>query len=245
MTRIYRSIFLLLLSALLLLLVVQPEVTTLPRGQIVLSVLNSLLQMAAILVLAEDRRLRVLAWLFGLPPLIAIWSRHYFTNRPGNGAVWSHGMTCVFIACIAALILHFVMTHDITADSVVAAICAYLLIGVVAGHLCFIVETLKPEAYHTADEMTAEMKEPDARSALFMYYSFSTLTTTGYGDIMPARPLTRTLSWLEAATGQLYLAVLIAGVVSTRASQRMADGAGPLRPHGATRFPSGCSPFRR
>ena len=233
MTRIYRSIFLLLLSALLLLLVVQPEVATVPRGEFVLSILNSLLQIAAILVLAEDRRLRVFAWVFGLPPLIAIWSRHYVSESAREMAlVWSHGLTCVFLAWIAVLILRYVMTHNITADSVVAAVCAYLLIGVVAGHLCFIVETLEPGAFHTTDEIAAEMKNPDARSALFMYYSFSTLTTTGYGDIVPARPVTRTLSWLEAATGQLYLAVLIAGVVSMRATQRMAGGAGPLRPHG-------------
>jgi voltage-gated potassium channel Kch len=232
MTRIYRSIFLFLLTALLLLLVVQPEVTTLPRGQIVLSVLNSLLQIAAILVLAEDRRLRVFAWVLGLPPLIAIWSRHYVSESAHEMAlVWSHALTCVFMAGIAVLILRYVMTHNITADSVVAAICAYLLIGVVAGHLCFIVETLEPGAYHTADNVAAEMTNPDARSALFVYYSFSTLTTTGYGDIVPARPLTRTLSWLEAATGQLYLAVLIAGVVSMRVSQKMGVGVGGGRPH--------------
>ena len=54
-----------------------------------------------------------------------------------------------------------------------------------------------------------------------MYYSFSTLTTTGYGDIVPNRPLTRTMAWMEAATGQLYLTILIAGVVSMRVSQKL------------------------
>ena len=138
--------------------------------------------------------------------------------------VWAHVMTAIFLAVTAVLILRFVMTHDITADSVVAAICAYLLIGVVIGHLCFIVETLNPGAFRASDELTAEIANPDSRAALLMYYSFSTLTTTGYGDIVPNRPMTRTMAWLEAATGQLYLAVLIAGVVSMRVSQKVAKG---------------------
>lgn len=47
-----------------------------------------------------------------------------------------------------------------------------------------------------------------------MYYSFVTLTTVGYGDIAPASTTARTLAWVEAVVGQLYLAVLIAGLMS-------------------------------
>ena len=91
--------------------------------------------------------------------------------------------------------------------------------------MCFIVETLEPDAFRTSDELTAEITNPDARSALLMYYSFSTLTTTGYGDIVPNRPITRTMAWLEAATGQLYLVVLVAGLVSMRVNQKLAPAA--------------------
>ena len=47
-----------------------------------------------------------------------------------------------------------------------------------------------------------------------MYYSFSTLTTLGYGDIVPTGPVTRSLAIGEALTGQLYLAVMIARLVA-------------------------------
>ena len=95
MVRDNRSIFWVLLAALLLLLVVQPQMVAVPRGRLILSVLASLLQIAAILVLAENRKLRVFAWVFGLPTLIAIWSRHYVAEAAQETAmVWAHGLSC-------------------------------------------------------------------------------------------------------------------------------------------------------
>lgn len=234
MVRNRHLIFPLLLTALLLVLVVQPQLVGLPKGSLVLSVLASLMQVAAIVVLAENRRLRVWAWVFGLPALIALWGRHYVDAASQESAmVVAHALQSIFLAVTAILILRYVMTHDITAHSVVAAICAYLMIGVVVGHACFIVETVEPDAFRTSDQLTAEMAKPDSRAALLMYYSFTTLTTTGYGDIVPNRPITRTLAWLEAATGQLYLAVLIAGVVSMRVNQKLAKGPAAGRAHGS------------
>ena len=48
------------------------------------------------------------------------------------------------------------------------------------------------------------------------YYSFITLATVGYGDVTPITPLARTLAWMEAVTGQFYLAVLVAGLVGSK-----------------------------
>jgi hypothetical protein len=56
------------------------------------------------------------------------------------------------------------------------------------------------------------------------YYSFVTLTTVGYGDINPVSPATRTLAWMEAVTGQFYLAVIVAGLVSLLAAKGQREG---------------------
>ena len=50
------------------------------------------------------------------------------------------------------------------------------------------------------------------------YYSFVTLTTVGYGDVSPVSAAARTLAWVEALTGQFYLAVIVAGLVSVMAA---------------------------
>ena len=47
----------------------------------------------------------------------------------------------------------------------------------------------------------------------FLYFSFVTLTTAGYGDIVPLNPMIRTMAYLEMVVGQFYLAVLVAGLV--------------------------------
>jgi hypothetical protein len=54
---------------------------------------------------------------------------------------------------------------------------------------------------------------PEDAAAHFLYYSFVTLTTLGFGDVTPVHPVVRTLSYLEAVIGQLYLAVLVASLV--------------------------------
>jgi hypothetical protein len=48
----------------------------------------------------------------------------------------------------------------------------------------------------------------------YTYVSFITLATVGYGDVTPVTPLAGTLAWLEAVTGQLYLAITIARLVA-------------------------------
>jgi hypothetical protein len=55
------------------------------------------------------------------------------------------------------------------------------------------------------------------------YYSFITLATVGYGDVTPATALARTLAWIEAITGQFYLAVLVAGLVGIKVTQAIRD----------------------
>ena len=64
------------------------------------------------------------------------------------------------------------------------------------------------------------MQADDSPIQLFIYYSFITLTTVGYGDVTPVSATARTCSWLEALTGQFYLAVLVAGLVGTLLSMR-------------------------
>ncbi len=220
-----RSVFLLLFATLLLLLFVQPLVDEWPQGEFALSLLSSAVQIPAIIVLAENRRLRHFAWAFGLPTIAVIWTRHWFTGAAEEHAlVAAHGLMAVLLACTAFLILRYVVTHAATVDNMIGAVCAYLLIGIVAGQLCFIVETLHPGAYRITEHGNLNFANVNTRASLMIYYSFSTLTCSGYGDIIPDMPLTRTMAWMEAVAGQFYLVVLVAGMVSVRVSQKVARG---------------------
>jgi hypothetical protein len=70
-----------------------------------------------------------------------------------------------------------------------------------------------PEAFHPAG---AYFVAPQR----WLYYSFVTLTTVGYGDITPVGPLARSLAILEALTGQLYPAILLARLVALEVGSR-------------------------
>jgi voltage-gated potassium channel Kch len=101
----------------------------------------------------------------------------------------------------------------ITVHHIVGAIAMYLLIGIAFGEATRAVGLINPEAYASASARNFE------RADLY-YFSFVTLTTVGYGDITPVHPLARSLAILEALTGQLFPAILIARLVSQELASR-------------------------
>jgi len=92
-------------------------------------------------------------------------------------------------------------------DRLVGAIVVYLLLGLIWGVVYAFLGTHSPEAFSG---------HPDATEGLsgWVYFSFVTLTTVGYGDITPITRGARQLAMLEALVGQLYPAVIIARLVS-------------------------------
>jgi hypothetical protein len=106
---------------------------------------------------------------------------------------------------MAALLLVSVFRGGrVSGERICAALCVYLLAGIAFGGLFAALEAVAPDSLDGAVD--------DIGSAV--YFSFMTLTSVGYGDIAPAAPLARAVAMLEAVFGQLYLAVLIARLVS-------------------------------
>ncbi len=99
-----------------------------------------------------------------------------------------------------------------TGHRIRGAIVIYLLLGVAWALLYQVVFLTIPQAFRLSEGMLGS--DSDALHRLFMYFSFITLTTTGYGDITPVHPLARMLTMLEALMGQLYPAITLARLVS-------------------------------
>jgi hypothetical protein len=97
----------------------------------------------------------------------------------------------------------------VTYHRVVGAILLYLAIGFVFVALYTLVDVLAPGAF-----TGAKIHDRVSLPADLVYFSFVTLTTVGYGDVMPVHPFARSLSNLEAIIGQLYPATLLARMVS-------------------------------
>lgn len=122
----------------------------------------------------------------------------------------------MFLALGTFTVLYSITQHkEITADTLFGAICGYFLLGLTWSFVYLLIETINPGSFsHQLADVTLH------RSALnASYYSFTTMTTLGYGDILPISYLARTCSWLEAVSGQIYLAVWISQLVGLRIAQ--------------------------
>ncbi len=120
----------------------------------------------------------------------------------------------LYLGIAAYLILRdILLSQQITIDTIRGGICVYLLIGFVWALLYGVTASLDSNAF---SQPIIEI-ESYGRA---VYFSFTTLTTLGYGDIIPVSPLAKMLTNLEAIIGQLYPAILIAILVGGYLSER-------------------------
>jgi Ion channel len=124
----------------------------------------------------------------------------------------------LFLGIALGVLLASVLRNErVTAGKIYGAIAVYLLIGFTWAFLFDLLDFAQPGSFHLPDLNPTPGYEPYLRRydpTNSIYFSFVTLTTLGYGDVTPSTVLARTLVWLEAVTGQMYLAVLVARLVS-------------------------------
>ena len=115
---------------------------------------------------------------------------------------------------VNGLLQQFRRDRRVTRETMYGVLCIYLLIGMVFSASFGLIQALSNEDFFTTGRgVTAD----------FLYYSFSTLTTTGYGDLVAATGLGRSLSIAEALLAQIYLVTVVALIVgSVRASGQRA-----------------------
>ncbi len=126
-------------------------------------------------------------------------------------------LAVVTLGCFAAIVLKRVFEPGpVTRHRIHGAVCAYLLFGLMWAAAYAFVAQIAPDPFSLA--MSAGHSK--AFIARFVYFSFVTLTTVGYGDITAVHPLARSLVMVEALTGQLYPAIIIGGLVSSALAHR-------------------------
>ena len=124
----------------------------------------------------------------------------------------------ILLFCILSLVIvaqKVLFVPRIDANTLIGSACVYLLLGIIWGLLYSIVEFFFPGSFHGTGEIYS-----DEQLWQFIYYSFVTITTLGYGDIYPLIPFARSLAYLEAVCGQLYIALLVASLVGGYMSRK-------------------------
>ena len=123
----------------------------------------------------------------------------------------------LFSVVTVTLIQHlFERERRVSADTLLGALSAYLILGLIWACAYALLEMLFPGSF----VFHPESSDDDARFQRFVGFSFATLTTLGYGNISPATPKGDALSTLEAIVGQCYVAIVIARLVAMQLMQR-------------------------
>jgi hypothetical protein len=196
-----------LLASLILLLAVYPYVSAGPTGPAALRALTSFVLITGIYAVSDRRRQIVIAALLAVPAFGLGWLR-VFTSAPALSTAESI-FAVLFYAFTALICLkRVVRARRVTSDTISGAISVYLLMGLTWATAYDLVETITPGSFASS--------QPDATFTFpaFIYYSFVTLATLGYGDITPLTDQARSLALLETVSGTLYIAVLIARLVA-------------------------------
>jgi hypothetical protein len=206
----------LLVALLALVLVAKPMVDLglLPHGAMAVAMLLTIL--AGLLGLApQERPFRSLLVATGLAAMglqgLALGVAGEETDLGATA-----GAMVNFTLLALAVLRQSLAPGRVTLRRIEGAVAAYLLIGLIFAGAFDLVAALAPGAFLANGQ-------PMAARALggdFTFFSFVTLTSTGYGDLVPAHRVARSLAILEAITGQLYLAIVLARLVSLEISDR-------------------------
>ena len=211
-----------LLVSILAMVIIQPIFADHQRLQGIVTLSMSLVLLSALYTLNLSRAYFTVGLLLMVPAFIGRWILQ-FHHSQGLEVFAATTASAFILMTVTALVRELFSIKRVTLDSISAAICAYLLLGVGWGFIFAIIEMEHPGSF------TAELFIPNAGPGSpiirafhnFIYYSFVCLTTTGYGDIAPKSDMARVMSVLESITGQMYLAILIARLVSLEVAQSM------------------------
>src|SRR5215510_7846919 len=159
----------------------------------------------AVIPLATGRPRRLLVG--GLLLIVAARLATAWLDHPVLSAIALATWTVVALVAAGSALRFAMQSRTVAAEHLYAALSAYLLAGIFLGLFYWVLEQLQPSTFVTA---SGEFSRTSA-----IYFSFVTLATLGYGDIVPRSDLARGLAVVEGIGGQLFLAVLVARMVSS------------------------------
>ena len=222
--------FYILLGALTSLLFFTPLVgefvpTAMPTlSRVVITLLFIFMLMSAVVAVAETRFTTRIATLLAVPLVMLELLQMIF---PRNVILISaYLLAIVFLGYVVTVLVRYLFkTEEVSTNTICAAVCAYLLLGILWAMVLSSVAVVSPHAFaHPgADAHPALIRFGDEDSIDAMYFSFVTLTTLGYGDIVPTSATSKMLVSMEAIMGQLFLAVLVARLVGLHIAYATAE----------------------
>lgn len=159
-------------------------------------------------IVAEVRKSRkVLHWVIAISIIVLIWLKPI-----GYVSLWMEilklSLFVAFFTFVIVFLFRFIIkSNSVNINVLITSINIYLLAGIVGASLSMAFNSIYPDAYNFPSYINPPV------FVNFLYYSFITMSTVGYGDITPRIPETQTLAYILSISGQLYVAIIIAFLI--------------------------------
>jgi hypothetical protein len=187
-----------------------PLVEEIEGGDLIVSGLFSLVLLAGVVAVADRKAILFIALSLAIPAIAGRWINHFRPDLIPPAVFLVAGL--ISIAFVVGNLLRFVLrAPSVNTEVLCASISAYLMLGLMWTLAYWLVDQLTPGG---AFSFNTNAGTRSINGFTGFYFSFITLSTVGFGDITPVSRMTRWLAAMEAMTGLLYVAVLIARLVS-------------------------------
>ncbi|NCQ96886.1 MAG: two pore domain potassium channel family protein [Microcystis wesenbergii Mw_QC_S_20081001_S30D] len=199
-----------LLANLLSLYIIYPFLVYLPLGDLLVFFFFSLSLIIAVYQIDRSKlALRCNIGLFVIALILRVFGTiiPIYRDLTGWFDLSSTLISLAFVSlCVYSILRELIPAEQVTSDIIKGGICVYFLLGFFWASAYSIVQIFEPDSFSSAPKTVNQ--------ADLLHFSFTTLATVGYGDIVPTSKVARVLANLEGMTGVLYPAVFIARLVS-------------------------------
>jgi hypothetical protein len=210
------------LSALILLIVTGPFIDRLEYGILIESVLITLVLFSALLAIGGRRSTLIRGSVLVIPALVGKWVNYFRPDLAPPEIFLGAGV--LFTGYVVLHLFTFILRAPrVNVEILCTAIANYLLLGLLWSFGYLLIARVNPDAFITSYGAASGHMLKGANS---IYFSFATLCTVGYGDIVPASNVARMLAVLEAIVGMFYMTMLVARLVTLYSSPSRPDDAG-------------------
>jgi hypothetical protein len=207
---IYRHSAAHFLAALVLIFVTAPFIEDLRGGELIEAVLMTVVLLSAVLAVGGRRRTLVWASVLVIPALVGKWINHWRPDLMPPEVFLGAGL--LFVLFVVLHLLRFILRAPrIDSEILCLGVSNYLMLGWLWAFAYMLVDRMVPGSFAFTVGPSSVRSLEGFRG---FYFSYSTITTVAYGDIIPLSSAVRMLAMAEAMAGMLYVALLIARLVS-------------------------------
>lgn len=177
-----------------------------------------LMNTAVIVAILHTVRKHLRQFIFGLVLATIALSMAWFAQHVALHLLGLISYAALYIFTILHILAHLLYSEETNTEEIYGATSVYILLGLTWATLYEIIHLLYPGSF---DISPIQNLDNLINWSDFLYYSFTTLTTLGYGEIVPVTSQARSLAILESITGVIFIAVMVARVIGMSIVQQM------------------------